>query len=245
MCEDLGGSKITSSDIDYNDVVLDVNFDGNNTAAKVNLTLRAAGGTMPLAIFYGETPLFEVHEFLHDGTTWEKDGHVKANTEIYRTMYNTGLEGSEHGFGKTVYPRVFSLGCNRDPDTSFPHKRFPGAFDFQKLKIKVFRPFADEQGSVEKYITTGNPPASDSYWVNLANIDGQAPLKICVPQRYDFPPFYQLPVRWMKERVEINKGYPYFKDWVANPAKIFWEYPAERFNLLNYKYFYFNPFIYQ
>ena len=243
MCEDLGGSKITSSDIDYNDVVLDVNFDGNNTAAKVNLTLRAAGGTMPLAIFYDKTPLFEVHEFLHDGTTWEKDGHVKANTEIYRTMYNTGLEGSEHGFGKTVYPRVFSLGCNRDPDTSFPHKRFPGAFDFQKLKIKVFRPFADEQGSVEKYITTGNPPASDSYWVNLANIDGQAPLKICVPQ-YCYYPFY-FPVRWMKERVEINKGYPDFKDWVANPAKIFWEYPAERFNLLNYKYFYFNPFIYQ
>ena len=234
MCEDLGGSTITSSDIDYNDVVLDVNFDGNEREAEVKLTLRAAGGTMPLAIFYGETPLFEVHEFLHDGTTWEKDGHVKANTEIYRTMYNTGLEGSEHGFGKTVYPRVFSLGCNRDPDTSFPHKRFPGAFDFQKLKIKVFRPFAGEQGSVKQYIETGNPPTSDSYWVNLGNIDGQAPLKICVPQ-YCYYPFY-FPVRWMKERVEINKGYPDFKDWVANPAEIFW------YNQKDDKYFYNNPY---
>ena len=236
MCEDLGGSKITSSDIDYNDVVLDVNFDGNNTAAKVNLTLRAAGGTMPLAIFYGETPLFEVHEFLHNGTPW-RDGHVQKNSpEIYRTMYNTGLEDSESGIGKTVNPRVFSLGCNRDPETSIPHKRFPESFDFQKLKIKVFRPFAGEQGSVENYISSSGDtaPATDSYWVNLGNIDGQAPLKICVPQYCYYP--LNFPVRWMKERVEINKGYPYFKDWVANPAEIFW------YNQKDDKYFYNKPY---
>ena len=255
MCEDLGGSTITSSDIDYNDVVLDVNFDGNEREAEVKLTLRAAGGTMPLAIFYGETPLFEVHEFLEYGTTWE-NGHVKdTNPDIYRTMYNTGLEDSESGIRGTAKPRVFNLGFNKDPQTQVwdwrncvniiydATRRINEPFDFQKLKIKVFRPFADEQGSVEKYITTGNPPASDSYWVNLGNIDGQAPLKICVPQRYNSHPLYNLPVRWMKERVAINKGYPYFRDWVANPAKIFWEYPAERFdpfNLLNYQYFYFN-----
>ena len=249
MCEDLGGSTITSSDIDYNDVVLDVNFDGNNTAAKVNLTLRAAGGTMPLAIFYGETPLFEVHEFLHDGTTWEKDGHVKdSNPEIYRTMYNTGLEDSESGIEGKANPRVFNLGFNKKEEGYWVNGwyikydgKFNESFDFQKLKIKVFRPFADEQGSVEKYITTGNPPASDSYWVNLGNIDGQAPLKICVPQ-YCYNPISFHHVRWMKERVEINIGYPYFKDWVANPAKIFWEYPVDWFNPLVFnKYHYFNP----
>ena len=249
MCEDLGGSTITSSDIDYNDVVLDVNFDGNEREANVKLTLRAAGGTMPLAIFYDETPLFEVHEFLHDGTTWEKDGHVKdSNPEIYRTMYNTGLEDSESGIEGKANPRVFNLGFNKKEEGYWVNGwyikydgKFNESFDFQKLKIKVFRPFADEQGSVEKYITTGNPPASDSYWVNLGNIDGQAPLKICVPQ-YCYNPISFHHVRWMKERVEINIGYPYFKDWVANPAKIFWEYPVDWFNPLVFnKYHYFNP----
>ena len=255
MCEDLGGSTITSSDIDYNDVVLDVNCDyPNNKETEVQLTLRAAGGTMPLAIFYGETPLFEVHEFLHDGTTWG-DRHVKANNpQIYRTMYNTGLEDSESGFGGTAKPRVFNLGFNKDPQTQVwdwrngvniiydATRRINEPFDFQKLKIKVFRPFEGEQGSVEDYInSSGNTaPASDSYWVNLANIDGQAPLKICVPQ-YCYSPL-NVPVRWMKERVEINKGYPYFKDWVANPTQIFWVKPLDWYIPPYSNYFYFNPY---
>ena len=227
MCEDLGGSTITSSDIDYNDAVLDVDYSGD----QVKLTLRAAGGTMPLAIFYGETPLFEVHEFLYDGITWEKNGHVQANNpEIYRTMYNTGLKDSESGIGGTAKPREFNLGFNREPDKGYTvgnwwewwnmkyieydgTKRFNESFDFQKLKIKVFRPFAGEQRSVKQYIETGNPPALDSYWVNLGNINGEAPLKICVRQE----------VRWMKERVKIDLGYPDFRKWVANPADIFWD----------------------
>lgn len=228
MCEDLGGSTITASDIDYNDVVLDVNFDGNNTSAQVSLTLRAAGGTLPLTVFYDETPLFEVHEFFSDGTIWE-NLHVKNSEKLYTTMYNTGLTDQESG--GEANPKVYCLGFNRDAPQGYSNpnenwkyypadatKQFPEAFDFQKLKIKVFRPFANEQGSVADYISSGTPSASDSYWVNLGNIDGEAPLKICVPQTYEGNP-----IRWMKERIKIDKGYPGFRDWVANPANIFWE----------------------
>ena len=249
MCEDLGGSTITASDIDYNDVVLDVDYNGTGDQSKgvaqVKLTLRAAGGTMPIAVFYDDTPLFEAHEFLQYGILWDDMNHVKEEV-LYKTMYNTNSE-KQRG---EVRPRVLNLGFNTNPQESGyqdgsnwvkdPQKKFNEGFEFQKIRIKVFRRFNTEQGSVGEYIHSGNPPTTESYWVNLDNIDGEAPLKICVPQRYNSHPLYNLPVRWMKERVAINKGYPYFRDWVANPAKIFWEYPAERFNLLNYKYFYFN-----
>lgn len=54
FCEDLGATD----DFDFNDVVLDVVNDDNNTI----ITLRAAGGTLPTNISVGGESLGEVHE---------------------------------------------------------------------------------------------------------------------------------------------------------------------------------------
>jgi hypothetical protein len=59
MAEDLGTS---SSDFDYNDVVFDVLFVNDNGDYKANITLQAAGGTLPLYFKYGSNDAFEVHK---------------------------------------------------------------------------------------------------------------------------------------------------------------------------------------
>ena len=230
MCEDLGGAQITASDIDYNDLVMDVDYVGQGNAnageGKVMLSVRAAGGTMPLAVFYDNVPLFEVHEFLKLGKVWTDNGHVQTSEDFYKVMYNTSWTETNTG---EEHPRLYALGFNMDVDYNYeyssgnwikaPSKRFSGGFDLQKLDIKVFRPF--EQGSVAEYVEYGGSnssiPTTEAYWVTLSNIDGSAPLKICVPQEYNGNP-----IKWLKERKKISDTYQNFRDWVGNPTKIFW-----------------------
>ena len=79
-------------------------------------------------------------------------------------------------------------------------------FDINKLELKVWR------FNAEEYQESAPNDFSDALWVNISNIAGQAPLKICVPQ---FVP-------WLKERCSIKDGYPDFVDWVKDPSELFW-----------------------
>lgn len=113
MCEDLGAIEKNSngSDIDYNDIVLDVNYsytkgvslptnlpsgvtipsgalspssNGANkiSSATLNLTAQAAGGTLPLIVGYDNTTLFEVHELLLQQKTYFTNGSANNNHTI-------------------------------------------------------------------------------------------------------------------------------------------------------------------
>lgn len=63
MCEDLGNSF----DWDFNDVVFDVTFEGKGNEIYAKITLRAAGGTLPIKV--GTTDdRYEVHRLLGNGS---------------------------------------------------------------------------------------------------------------------------------------------------------------------------------
>jgi len=197
MCEDLGGEantvqigdKVHISDIDYNDIVLDVT-PNETDSKKVTLKLQAAGGTIPLTVWYNGTPLFETHEMFQAGKKFTDTDH-KSGID-YTIMYNTQGEGratTKDGQGSREYA------LNLDTD-----------FDINKLELKVWRL------NTEQYQESSPNDFSDALWVNISNIAGEAPLKICVPQ---FVP-------WLKERCSINTGYPDFKQWVKDPSLFFW-----------------------
>lgn len=193
MCEDLGGeanevhigNKVHISDIDYNDIVLDVTPD--NTNKNITLTLRAAGGTIPLTVWYNGNPLFETHEMFQAGKSFQNTDH--KNGIDYSIMYNTQGTNTKDG----VTPKEYKLNLSQ-------------VFDINKLEIKVWRLNADQ------YTETSPNDFSDALWVNISNVDGQAPLKLCVPQT----------VKWLKERSSIKAGYPDFIDWVKDPSGFFW-----------------------
>ena len=196
MCEDLGGEankvqigdKVHISDIDYNDIVLDVTPDQTNR--NITLTLRAAGGTIPLTVWYNYQPLFETHEMFQAGKTCKDNDH-KSGID-YTIMYNT-YGGNNATTTDGVAPKTYKLNLSED-------------FDINKLELKVWR------FNAEEYQESAPNDFSDALWVNISNIAGQAPLKICVPQ---FVP-------WLKERCSIKDGYPDFVDWVKDPSELFW-----------------------
>lgn len=207
MCEDLGGEenevhigdKVHISDIDYNDIVLDVTPD--NTNRNIELKLQAAGGTIPLTVWYNKRPLFETHEMFQAEKTCSDENH-KVGID-YTIMYNT------HGDNRAtttdgVEPRTYNLKLDED-------------FDINKLELKVWRL------DTEQYIESAPNDFSDALWLNISNIAGEAPLKICVNQK----------VPWLKERCSIKDGYPKFREWVQDPSKLFWG-SKETPNIIDY-----------
>lgn len=205
MCEDLGGDRTTNnypqaSDIDYNDIVLDVRLEDNQS---VTLTLQAAGGTLPLLVTYGDIPLFETHEFFQESYTWDegKNNRGKIN---YSVMYNTGADNG--GDKPAVEFKLFFKG-QTPSGTKFKQVNNVDKFVFGDLHLKVYR-----QG-IDDYMKSNTTNLSVAEWVDLGNVSGQAPLKLCVPSD----------TRWLKERHEINLGYPKFMDWVGDPLQKFWK----------------------
>ena len=204
MCEDLGGQgnqvqigdKVHISDIDYNDIVLDVT---PHTDYSVTLTLRAAGGTIPLTVWYDGKPLFETHEMFQAGKTF-KDSDHKSGID-YTIMYNTMGE-NRATTTDGVPAKVYNL---NGPD-QYNNFNAGNTFDINKLELKVWRLDTDS------YKESSPNDFSNALWVNISNIAGEAPLKICVTQE----------VPWLKERCSIKDGYPSFVDWVKDPSKLFW-----------------------
>lgn len=213
MCEDLGGNYGKSTtDIDYNDIVLDVTNEQSNWGndEKVTLTLQAAGGTLPLIVTYNDNGneyiLFETHEMFAKDLDWQQKinqgGNYSLSDVEYKTMYNT-----EEGTASAT-PRTFVLYRNIDAPSESHKKVFYSSFDITKIGIKVYR------HELEDYMS--NPPhsiePSSADWISLDNQYGEAPLMICVPST----------VKWLKERHKIDDGYQNFREWVRSPSYEFW-----------------------
>ena len=213
MCEDLGGEfGISTTDIDYNDIVLDVNYEEEGGLSvwkqKITLTLKAAGGTLPLLVTYNdngtEYTLFETHEILQNNLIW--DQQYKKDYIDYSIMYNTNADNGTSD-NRT---RVYTLYYGQDPDSgdgALGRKKINSLFNVRNIKFKVYRHGVDDY--------TANPPSGEpipSEWITLENIDGEPPLMICVPQS----------VKWLLERHKIDLGYPDFRKWVGSPSYEFW-----------------------
>lgn len=214
MCEDLGGNaKITGSDIDYNDVVLDVEYENNSydNGCVLTLTLQAAGGTLPACVSYEDIPLFEVHELFNDVY-----GEHLTKAE-YQTMINTKGSKSPAGGSMAERPvKVFKVFINTyNGYTGARNEKYitdSGKFSIEKIKIKVYR------NGVDDYLNQSVNTFNEAEWINLNNREGEAPLKICVPKYYNGEE-----VMWPQEKVKITLGYENFSAWVADPTKPFWD----------------------
>lgn len=184
MCEDLA---MDNCDYDYNDIVYDVEYQ-NNVAT---VTVRAAGGTVPISMWFNGSQLKKADK---NGTLTEEI-HTLFDAPI-TTPVNVGSPGV------TKTPIVFKMKFNTSNFDETYHNGQANVkydfytsdkFDFQKIQVKV-------KHSIE------------AEWVNLGNIDGQAPIRFCVPNT----------VKWTKELQGIEKAYPGFRAWVGNPTDMFW-----------------------
>ena len=146
--------------------------------------------------------MFETHEFFQESYTWDegKDNRDKIN---YSVMYNTGADNG--GVKPAVEFKLFFKG-QTPSGTKYKQVNNVDKFVFGDLHLKVYR-----QG-IDDYLKN-TTSLSVAEWVDLGNVDGQAPLKLCVPSD----------TRWLKERQEINLGYPKFMNWVGDPLQKFWE----------------------
>lgn len=216
MVEDLGGETGTTnkSDIDYNDIVLDVTATtegtGSNAKSVVYLTMQAAGGTLPLIVNYNGTDLFETHALFENDWAMYNDNRYDKAAVDYSIMYRTGHE-SDLG-GRSA--KTFKLYVGTDvPDAETKAMRV-STFDMNQLSIKVYRFTAD------KYVkSTGaaDPVEWITHTVN-SNVSSGAPVMFCVPQKDS----NGQEVKWMKERKAIDTGYPEFSSWVADSSVEFW-----------------------
>lgn len=212
MCEDLGGTITkNSSDIDYNDIVIDVSYDQNNKY--VDIKPRCAGGTLPILICYDDVPLFEVHEYLlasEDKYRVYNNGYSWSEID-YKTMINTWGDKTENkgkaNFATVAVPPSYRLLFGEAQKTDlYKDLSSKGKFNIDLLQIKVYR------HSLDDYLSNSTN-TSDANWISLDKLGTGVPLKFIVPQN----------VRWLQERQMINKGYENFDDWVAHPELWFWE----------------------
>lgn len=214
MCEDLGGvlNNANKSDIDYNDIVLDISTKTINWAPVTTLTLQAAGGTLPLTVWYDDKPLFETHAFFANGTPIYSFGqyqneynsnYSKASVD-YSIMYRTGESNGEASPRKYI---IYKSNISNTNDGADARLVINNDFDLDKLKIKVYRFDADDYKDSDGIVMN-----STAEWVNLDNTMTGVPVMFCVPNT----------VQWLLERHAIDSAYPSFSEWVRNSNIPFW-----------------------
>lgn len=152
MCEDLGGTF----DTDFNDIVYDVKYE-NPTCV---ITMQAAGGTMPIELWYGEKDKQGSIRLTYNGQT---EIHAMFGAEVSQPVNvkaDYGVDGRE--------PIVFALKFNNNTGTyrygnrDIPAVSLPSSYDFSKIHVYVYN-----EGRAE--------------WINIDNQDQRMPLRICVP----------------------------------------------------------------
>lgn len=145
MCEDMGGKD---SDFDFNDIVYDVAFNGK----LCYVTMQAAGGTLAMELYYGDTQLKK-----------DNDGEIHAmfDAEVTKPVN----VGSAKGTTGTAITWVLGFGAD-DRQVEIEGKTYNvipmnGSFDIKNFAIKV--------------------NATKSEWINVSNQTSTTPLCICVP----------------------------------------------------------------
>lgn len=152
MCEDLGGSF----DTDFNDIVYDVKYENPVCA----ITMQAAGGTMPIEMWYGEKDKAGSVRLTHDGKTEIHDMFGAEVSEPVNVRAEGGVDGKD--------PIVFALRFNGQTDPwwdgqkNVPTISIANSYDFSKIHVYVF-----DEGRAE--------------WINIDNQGKRMPLRICVP----------------------------------------------------------------
>jgi hypothetical protein len=156
MAEDLSASE--ASDFDFNDVVFDVTY--NTDDANATVTLKAAGGTLPLIV--------AVDEPADDQDYTNNEVHHLFG-EATNIMINTGRSGNDGANGKTASQTI-----------SVPFSNINSEDDFLAAvkNIKIW---------VKKSVSNGDGTTSQK-WFELYARSGEACCKFACDPDFDWCP---------------------------------------------------------
>lgn len=156
MAEDLSATE--SSDFDFNDVVFDVTY--NTDDANATVTLKAAGGTLPLIV--------AVDEPADDQDYTNNEVHHLFG-EATNIMINTGRSGNDGANGKTASQTI-----------SVPFSNINSEDDFLAAvkNIKIW---------VKKSVSNGDGTTSQK-WFELDAKSGEACCKFACDPDFDWCP---------------------------------------------------------
>lgn len=214
--EDLG----STFDIDYNDVVIEVQHVSGENKAKV--TPLAAGGTLASYVFFGEQCVGEIHGLLNE--RWKGDNitsgaFIPLNASPGRTTKGTTID--------IEVPADFTLADYLDKSTV-------GNSSFDKdnaHKMGGFNIRVVPSGTVASEVAA----TVDGQRIQnvLGNEGSEAPYVICTPKYWtrtnDDGTKTTGHYRWSKETYPMTSAYSgtvTFADWVADKNKVDWyKYP--------------------
>lgn len=199
MCEDLGGTF----DWDFNDVVYDVIYEEGKdryTKATLSITIQAIGGTLPIRMYYGTTPVIpndqELHEFV--------SGQQANEDDLYRPI--------------NVAPDQFQSQSQSGEQTSVVNSQIVQAkaktvtlinFNQQKIDNIDIRDYAKD---IVFYVNQTNGTVTD----------------VVFPQEQagSTPQCFMTSVgtEWAAELQRITNKYPQFASWVSHfsPSQAWW-----------------------
>lgn len=200
MCEDLGASF----DVDYNDLVLDVEWDGlfeGNVLGlfpTIKIKVVSACGSLPISIWYNGDYKGEVHEQL--GARMKNDG---------------------------TYDPIPPSSVNQNRAT-LTYIRDYGAID-AKDQINLIDIKVCQDPAAWKKAKQQGKMAEKAIWTSVHNFAGMTPLKICVPQCVRVAT-----ESGINGDRRFEKAYPMFPKWLKNEETYsgtgfpFWEICDER-----------------
>ena len=178
MGEDLSATE--ASDFDFNDVVIEVFY---KDAGTVDITLLAAGGTLPLRICQNNN--WEVHQLFNVAVTCMVNtgkNYHRADAPYSQAEFLTPVNLTYSGFS----------GWSADQDTF-------NAQVNENIKLEVYKTITNNDGT-----TSGQ-------WIELTAPRGQAPSKIAVPTSYTHQGWYihenlvnGLRWAWEKQPIDAN-----------------------------------------
>lgn len=197
MCEDLGGTF----DWDFNDVVYDVIYEegkDRNTKATLSITIQAIGGTLPIRMYYGTTPVVpndqELHEFV--------SGQQANEDELYRpiNVAPDQFHSQSGGQESVVSSQIVQAQAKPVPLINF---------DQQKVDNIDIRDYAKD---IVFYVSQANGTVTD-----VAFPQEQAG---STPQCF----MTSVGTEWAAEMQKITNKYPQFASWVSHfsPTQEWW-----------------------
>lgn len=191
--EDLGGSF----DVDYNDVVIKVEYLSGED--KAYITPMAAGGTLADYLFFDDVCIGEIHQLL--GAEKAVSGtYIPMNVEGNAVVYTTERV-------EISVPTTWRLSLNESKDNNM------GGFNIRALPLGT--------AAMDKVVSVGALESASATVVN-APTPGSAPYILCVPYTYSLlntpePGKKTIKVwEWPAELKRINSAYNKFAGWVEN-----------------------------
>lgn len=201
MCEDLGASF----DVDYNDLVIDVEWDGTLNGGwdpQLRAKIVSACGSLPISIWIDQPTIIPpFHNYVYSGEIHELLGGKMKSDGTYDPIAPNQITTDK------------IISASRGYWTSGNTEELINAIDIKVCQDPAAWKKAKQKGKM----------AERAIWTSLHNFEGKVPLKICVPQKVRiatesgidgdrrFETAYPLFYKWLQNDPQYaGTGYPFW-----------------------------------